>query len=221
MKLKRIFLITVVVALLVAVFSQLVTANSAHEKRNSNDELIIGEKAALVTMDSMYSKDKALLESLTTDDGNVLKNEWNETNEKKIALFNQYHALLKEMLQAKKSQNEDEWERLKEKQADFISMGEYRDMEFLRGTNWDMIFYESLPDFTSVSVPYDMIGIIDGEKRTVALLKVMYNSDNNTFDLVEAETTLEWLLPTDVYQSGSGEVGVTQTDEQQEGATNE
>lgn len=197
--------------LLFAIVWQFPSVHSLFERRKLNTEQIAGEKASLVTMAAIYDKDKLILDSLNKDGGSGLKKEWESENQRKLASFEQYRTSSKEWIQRKKEGLDDDGlSKIKQKQLEVISLGEYRDVEFFRGTNWEMIFYVSLPDFTSDIPSSDMIGILDEEGRTVAALQVMYNNDNHTFELLSAETTLEWLKPTDVYQYGSSEVGIPQ-----------
>ncbi|MCU0081849.1 hypothetical protein [Streptococcus danieliae] len=180
------------------------------DKQNMENQLL-GEKAAIVTLDTKKNKDETLLKAI--QNGQTLKN-YEELENRKKTVFEEYFKLSKELLAAEKEKQAKEVEKLREKIDDVMVLGESRELFLYRGSDWKMVLNRQIPDFTFTVQAADSISIVDGEGRTVLLMKVWYNEEANKFQLLSMVKTLEWLAPTDVFVPGSGEVGVLSSSEQ-------
>lgn len=180
------------------------------DKQNMENQLL-GEKAAIVTLDTKKNKDETLLKAI--QNGQTLKN-YEELENRKKTVFEEYFKLSKELLAAEKEKQAKEVEKLREKIDDVMVLGESRELFLYRGSDWKMVLNRQIPDFTFTVQAADSISIVDGEGRTVLLMKVWYNEEANKFQLLSMVKTLEWLSPTDVFVPGSGEVGVLSSSEQ-------
>ena len=172
---------------------------------------LLGEKAAIVTLDTKKNKDETLLKAI--QNGQTLKN-YEELENRKKTVFEEYFKLSKELLAAEKEKQAKEVEKLREKIDDVMVLGESRELFLYRGSDWKMVLNRQIPDFTFTVQAADSISIVDGEGRTVLLMKVWYNEEANKFQLLSMVKTLEWLSSTDVFVPGSGEVGVLSSSEQ-------
>lgn len=180
------------------------------DKQNMENQLL-GEKAAIVTLDTKKNKDETLLKAI--QNGQTLKN-YEELENRKKTVFEEYFKLSKELLAAEKEKQAKEVEKLREKIDDVMVLGESRELFLYRGSDWKMVLNRQIPDFTFTVQAADSISIVDGEGRTVLLMKVWYNEEANKFQLLSMVKTLEWLSSTDVFVPGSGEVGVLSSSEQ-------
>lgn len=180
------------------------------DKQNMENQLL-GEKAAIVTLDTKKNKDETLLKAI--QNGQTLKN-YEELENRKKTVFEEYFKLSQELLAAEKEKQAKEVEKLREKIDDVMVLGESRELFLYRGSDWKMVLNRQIPDFTFTVQAADSISIVDGEGRTVLLMKVWYNEEANKFQLLSMVKTLEWLAPTDVFVPGSGEVGVLSSSEQ-------
>ncbi|MBF0699505.1 hypothetical protein [Streptococcus danieliae] len=180
------------------------------DKQNIENQLL-GEKAAIVTLDTKKNKDETLLKAIQK--GQTLKN-YEKLENRKKTVFEEYFKLSKELLAAEKEKQAKEVEKLREKIDDVMVLGESRELFFYRGSDWKMVLNRQIPDFTFTVQAADSISIVDGEGRTVLLMKVWYNEEANKFQLLSMVKTFEWWAPTDVFVPGSGEVGVLSSSEQ-------
>lgn len=180
------------------------------DKQEMVDQLL-GEKATIVTLETKQKKEETLLKAI--QNGQTLKN-YEELENRKKAVFEEYFKLSKELLVAEKDKKVEEVKKLREKIDAVMVLGESRELFLYRGSDWKMVLNRQIPDFTFTVQAADSISIVDGKGRTVLLMKVWYDEEQNRFQLLSTIKTLEWLAPTDVFVPGSGEVGVLSSDEQ-------
>lgn len=190
----------------------LLIANQSFSKdKQEIDDRLLGEKAAIVTLDTKKEKDETLLKAI--QDGQAKKN-YEQLEERKKAAFEAYYKLSRELLSAEKEKKEKEVEKLREEIDTVMVLGENRELFIYRGSNWKMILNRKIPDFNFTVQAADTISIVDGEGRTVVLMKVWYDEEQGRFQLLSMIKTLEWLAPTDVFVPGSGEVGILSSGEE-------
>ncbi|MCQ9212412.1 MULTISPECIES: hypothetical protein [unclassified Streptococcus] len=181
--------------------------HSLDQKDTKLENTIIGLKVSLDSLNRTYSRQEDVLEAIQKNNGADLKKAYEEEQETKRKLFEDFYALQKEMLAAKKNGNEAELTELRARQETIVEMGKYGNQDFFRGEDWTMVYYDRIPDFTNVTVEYDTMGILDGRGRTVVLFILLYSGEGK-FQLVSVTKTLEWLSSTETYPRGSSEVGV-------------
>lgn len=209
-----------VVAMILAVMTiGLISISQGFSKdKQKVENKLLGEKAAMVTLDTKKAKDGALLKAVKN--GQVQK-DYEELENRKKAAFEEYYKLSKELLVAEKDKKEKEVKKLREKIDAVMVLGESRELFLYRGSDWKIVLNRQIPDFTFTVQAADSISIVDGEGRTVVLMKVWYDEEENRFQLLSMVKTLEWLAPTDVFVPGSGEVGVLSSSDQAKGGDNQ
>ncbi|NYS33736.1 hypothetical protein HZZ02_08240 [Streptococcus danieliae] len=114
------------------------------DKQNMENQLL-GEKAAIVTLDTKKNKDETLLKAI--QNGQTLKN-YEELENRKKTVFEEYFKLSKELLAAEKEKQAKEVEKLIEKIDDVMVLGESRELFLYRGSDWKMVLNRQIPDFT-------------------------------------------------------------------------
>lgn len=187
-----------------------VYVNSRHQTLRSEVSLVsdkvLGLQASLFTLSDRLDEGKGTLESVTKDGGNKLFDDYQDSEEKRRQLFEEFYRISKAMLEAKKKSDEDKMDALKAELSKVVTLGNYSHYEFLRDDSWSMIYYDNLPRIDSSIAPVDSIGVVDKDGRTLAMFQMMFDEEKNHFNLLSADLTLELLEPTAIYNFGEGDV---------------
>ncbi|MVX58967.1 hypothetical protein E5983_04810 [Streptococcus danieliae] len=211
---KRKIELFLAVILAITTMGLLIANESFSKNKQELEDRLLGEKAAIVTLDTKQKKDETLLKAIQNGQA---KKDYEQLEERKKAAFEVYYKLSKELLSAEKEKKERGVEKLREEIDNVMVLGESRGLFLYRGSNWQMVLNRKIPDFTFTVQAADTISIVDGEGRTVVLMKVWYDEEQERFQLLSMIKTLEWLAPTDVFVPGSGEVGVLSSGEEVKG----
>lgn len=190
------------------------------EDKELADNKVLGVKSALVSSEPKIEKAQAQLEWLTKDNGQAPKNSYKKRREDVDKLIEEFYQSSKAILKAHKDNDLDKVESLKKDIAQTINLKDYRDYEWLRDDDWTMVSYDTLPDLSQIFPDSYIVGIIDGDGKTLALLAFSYLEDEEMLSLVNATVTMDWSQSTDAYPTGSGEVGILQDDKVKEGDSN-
>lgn len=214
MERKRLGQSIVTGSLLILNIVLLTTNISQKREEKETADLLLGEKATEVTLVTQLKKDEALLDSLKNNNGQEIKDAYKKEDENKQTVFEEYYKLSKDLLNAQKSNNAKKVEEIRKKIDEVVQLGSSRELFLYRGSDWEMVLNKQIPNFYVNGLQADTISILDGQGKTVGIMKLGYDEKNEKFQLLEFHKTLEWLEPTDVFRPGSGEVGVLSSEEQ-------
>lgn len=198
----------------------LVNNFSLKEDEELANNKVLGVKSALVTAEPKIEKAQAQLEWLTKDNGKAPKNDYKKRRENVEKLVGDFYQSSKAILKAHKDNDLDKVESLKKDIGQTVNLKTYRDYEWLRDDDWTMVSYDTLPDLSQIFPESYIVGIVDGDGKTLALLAFSYLEDEKMLSLVNATVTMDWSQSTDAYQTGSGEVGILQDDKSKKGGDN-
>lgn len=220
MERKRIVQVLILTCLVIGNLFLFSSAQTLRQEKIQYSDRLLGEKSGIVTLSTQLSKDENLLQTFKDNGGEKLKKAYEAEEERKQEVFDEYYRLSKELLDAEKMRDSKKVEEIREKIDKVMVLGSSRELFLYRGTDWKMVLNKQIPTFYINGRQADSISISDGQNRTVALIKVLYDDEQKQFQLLEAIRTLEWLEPTDVFVPGSGEVGVlpSSSDSTQKGA---
>lgn len=220
MERKRIVQVLILTCLVIGNLFLFSSAQTLRQEKIQYSDRLLGEKSGIVTLSTQLSKDENLLQTFKDNGGEKLKKAYEAEEERKQEVFDEYYHLSKELLDAEKMRDSKKVEEIREKIDKVMVLGSSRELFLYRGTDWKMVLNKQIPTFYINGRQADSISISDGQNRTVALIKVLYDDEQKQFQLLEAIRTLEWLEPTDVFVPGSGEVGVlpSSSDSTQKGA---
>lgn len=220
MERKRIVQVLILTCLVIGNLFLFSSAQTLRQEKIQYSDRLLGEKSGIVTLSTQLSKDENLLQTFKDNGGEKLKKAYEAEEERKQEVFDEYYHLSKELLDAEKMRDSKKVEEIREKIDKVMVLGNSRELFLYRGTDWKMVLNKQIPTFYINGRQADSISISDGQNRTVALIKVLYDDEQKQFQLLEAIRTLEWLEPTDVFVPGSGEVGVlpSSSDSTQKGA---
>lgn len=220
MERKRIVQVLILTCLVIGNLFLFSSAQTLRQEKIQYSDRLLGEKSGIVTLSTQLSKDENLLQTFKDNGGEKFKKAYEAEEERKQEVFDEYYRLSKELLDAEKMRDSKKVEEIREKIDKVMVLGSSRGLFLYRGTDWKMVLNKQIPTFYINGRQADSISISDGQNRTVALIKVLYDDEQKQFQLLEAIRTLEWLEPTDVFVPGSGEVGVlpSSSDSTQKGA---
>lgn len=187
----------------------LLTINISQKREETETaDLLLGEKATEVTLVTQFKKDEALLNSLQDNNGQEIKDAYKKEEDAKTKVFEEYYKLSKDLLEAEKDKDTKKVEDVRKQIDEVVQLGSSREQFLYRASDWKMVLNKQIPNFYVNGLQPDTISILDGQRKTVGIMKLGYDEKNEKFQLLEFHKTLEWLAPTDVFSLGSGEVGV-------------
>lgn len=208
MKRKR-FVQSIAIGSLLVLNIVLLTINISQKKEEiATADTLLGVKSTVVTLSTQLKKDELLLDTLKDNNGQEIKDLYKKEDDAKAKVFEEYYKLSKNLLEAEKVKDTKKVDDIRKQIDEVVQLGSTRELFLYRGSDWKMVLNKQIPDFYVNGLQLDTISILDGQGKIVGMMKLGYDEKNEKFQLLEFHKTLEWLAPTDVFSSGSGEVGV-------------